>query len=101
MCSLQGRSCHVLRVVQILGISGDPSGDICNHQEASRKNKNYREASGIFWQPLKINLGRQVVCLQPSFPRVLWAVWVGASWNGAPVFDHQQLPRCGRGARAV
>ena len=26
--------------------------------------------------------------LQLSFSRVLWAVWVGASWDGAPVFDH-------------
>ena len=49
-----------------------------------------------FWELLAIR--RQVVCLHRSFPRVLRAGWVGASWDGAPVFDHESLPRCGRRA---
>ena len=43
---------------------------------------------------IKESLGRQVMCLQFSFLAFYWAVWVGASWDGAPVL----LPRCGRGA---
>jgi hypothetical protein len=31
--------------------------------------------------------GRQVLRLQLGFSGVLWAVWVGASWDGSPVFD--------------
>ena len=42
-----------------------------------------------------------MLCLRRSFSRVLWAVWGGASWDGAPVLDHQQLPQGKRGARAV
>ena len=33
-------------------------------------------------------LGRQVVCLQLRFSVVVWAVWVGTSWGGSPMFDH-------------
>ena len=39
--------------------------------------------------------------LQLSFPTVLWAVWVGASSDGAPVLDLESLPRCGRSVHAV
>ena len=70
-------------------IPGDPPGDNCSHQEASTKEQ---KLPGSLWDLLatvKTNLGKQVLCLQLSFARVLWAVWVGASGDGAPVFDHQ------------
>ena len=37
----------------------------------------------------------QVFCLQLSFSRVLWAVWVGASWDGCtrrPLASRQTAP---------
>ena len=42
-----------------------------------------------------------MVCLHLRFSGVVWAVWVGASWDGAPVLDYQWSPPCGRGARAA
>ena len=39
-----------------------------------------------------------MVCLHPSFSGVLWAIWVGTSLDGAPVFAYEWLPLCGGGA---
>ena len=64
-------------------------------------NNNSPEASGISWQPSITNPGRQVLCPRLRFSRVVWAVWVGASWDGAPALGHWEGPRCGRGARAA
>ena len=36
----------------------------------------------------KKTLGRQVLCLQLMFSGVLWAVWVGTSWDGSSVFAY-------------
>ena len=72
--------------VQNLGIYGDPPSDDCNHHEASRKEQNLPRS---LWESLatikndKTNRGRQVLCLQLSFSQILWAVWVGAPWDGA------------------
>ena len=103
--SIEGRSCHNRRAVRarsnFFGISGDPPGDHCHHQEASRKEQKPPRGLWDIFVIVKENRGRPVVCLQLSFSGVLWAVWVGTSWDGAPVFDYEQLPRRGRGARAV
>ena len=42
-----------------------------------------------------------MVRLQLRFSGALWAVWVGSSWEGSPVFDYPWLPRCRCGGRAV
>ena len=62
-------------------------GIIATIRDPPGKDKKYPEDSGIYWQPQK-SPGRQVLCLQVSFSRVLWAIWMGASWDGATVFDH-------------
>ena len=69
-------------VVPTVGICGNPPGDEFNHQEVSGKGKenNYTEATGIYLTTIKQNLGWQVFGLRRRFSRVLWAVWVGASW---------------------
>ena len=95
-----GVSEGALAAVRTLGVSGDPPGDNCNHQEASRKEQKLPRG---LWdllrtikKPWKTGLVLAAKLLSGS-----WAVSVGASWDGAPVFDHQQLPRCRRGVRAV
>ena len=60
----------------------------CSHQEASRSEQQLPRSLQDVLATLKQNPGKQVLCLQPSFSRVLWAVWVGTFWDGAPVFDH-------------
>ena len=95
------RRAHGARAVQTLGISGDPPSDNCTHEEACRKEQKRPRSLGDLLAIIKQTLGRRVVCLQIRFSGVLWAVWVSASWDSAPVFDHCWLPRCGRGARAV
>ena len=35
-----------------------------------------------------------MACLQLRFSRALWAVWVGASWDGAPVFNSCHGAQC-------
>ena len=57
--------------VQTLGISGDPSGDNRNHQEASRKEQKLRRSLRDLLANHKTNGGRQALCLQLSFSRVL------------------------------
>ena len=49
MCHFSGRPCHSARAVQALGISGDPPGNNCNHQEASR---NEQKPPGSLWDLL-------------------------------------------------
>ena len=70
-----GRFCRGAHTVQTLGISGDPLGDHCNHQEASRKEQHLTRS---LWDLLAIikNLRRHVLCLRLSFSGFLWAVWV-------------------------
>ena len=88
-CRLGGRSCGGARVMQTLGISGDPSSDNCNHQEASRNEQKPPRSLWDLLATVQQNPGTQVLCFQLSFSGVLWAVWVGASWGGAPVVDHK------------
>ena len=47
---------------------------------------------------IKMNRGRRVLCLRLRLSRVPWAVWVGASWDGAPAFGPRNS---GHGADAV
>ena len=76
--SRMGRcSCHGACAVQTLGISGDPPGDDCNHQEASRYKQNPPESLWELLGTMKKSLGRQVLCLQLRFSGVLWAVCWG------------------------
>ena len=61
------------------------------------KNKNYPEASRIYWQPTKQNPGRQVLCLLLSFSRVLCSGCLGGCILGCTGFWPLMLPRCARG----
>ena len=83
----RGCSCRGARAVRTLGISGDPPGDNCNHQEAFRKEQKRPRSLWDLLATMKKDVRRQVLCLL-IFSGVLWAFWVGASWGGAPVFDH-------------
>ena len=80
--------CGAGGAVQTLGTSGDPPGDNCNLQEASWKEQELPRSPWDLLATITKTPGTQVLCLQLSFSGVLWAVWVGASWDGAPVFDH-------------
>ena len=64
------------------GTSEDPPGDNSNHQEAFNKDQQRPRSLWDLLAIIKQNPGRQVLCLQLSLSRVLWAVWVGASWDG-------------------
>ena len=62
-----------------VGISGDPPGDNGNHPKASRTEQTLPKGLwGLLGTMKKI----------PRKTGGVWAVWVGASWDGAPVFDH-------------
>ena len=65
--------------VQTLGLSGAPPGDNCNHQEASRKEQEVSRS-----QSLLATIQKALEDRSCAFK----AVWVGASWDGALVFDH-------------
>ena len=52
------------------------------------KNKHCPEASGIYWHPLNKTWEDRSCACSYAFPGFLWAVWVGASWDGAPVLGH-------------
>ena len=69
----RGRSCHGARPLQTLGISGDPPGDNCNHQEASRKERKLLKSLWDLFATIKKNLGRQVLC----FATQLFSVSMG------------------------
>ena len=61
-----------VRAVQTLGISGDPPADNCNYQKTPRKEKKAQKPLALL-ATIQKNLGRQVLCLQLSFSRVLFA----------------------------
>ena len=68
------------------------------HQEASRTEQKPPRSPWGLLATINKNSGRQFLCLQLRFSQVLWAVWVVASWDGAPVLDPLSLPRCARAA---
>ena len=68
---IEGALACAVRAVQTLGISGDPPGDNRNHQEASRKEQKLCRSLRDLLANHKTNGGRQALCLQLSFSRVL------------------------------
>ena len=76
--------CRRSAAAQTLGICGAPPGDNCNHQEASRKEQKPPQSLWDLLATIQKIPGRQVLCLQRRFSGVVRAVWVGASWDGAP-----------------
>ena len=84
---------------------GADFGYVWGHQEASRKEQKLPRTLWDLLATIIKHLGRQVLCLQLSFSKVLWAVWVGASWSDSPILTTnschgadavQQHPQCGR-----
>ena len=80
-----GRSCHSVRAMQTLGVY---LGSLLVTLRDLREGIKTTQKLWDLLATTKSNRGRQVLCLQLNFFRVLWAVWMGASWDGAPVCDH-------------
>ena len=87
----RGHSCHGVCVVRVqcklwvfLGTLPLITATIKRLQE---RTKTAQKPLGFIGNG-KTNPGRQVLCLQLSFSRGLWAVWVGAPGDGSLVFAH-------------